>query len=110
MTEIAILIAAIAGATAGGALGARLARAPVWKGAAIAAGAGLVQFAAATVLKIDSSFINTLILLVAAGLIGGRFGLRLTVRQLVLVMIGSFLGAVLAGFIAVYALVWPEVD
>lgn len=108
MTEIAILIAAIAGAVAGGALGARLARAPVWKGAVIAAGAGLVQFAVATALKIDSAIINTLVLLVAAGLIGGRFGLRLTGRQLSLVLIGSFLGAVLVGFIAIYALVWPE--
>lgn len=88
---------------AGGMLGARLARAPAWKGGVIAFAASLVQIAAGTMLGIENAIVLGLVYLLAVGLIGGRFGLKLSARQMGPVVIGSFLVpvAVILAYIAI---------
>ncbi|SFB02861.1 hypothetical protein SAMN03159496_01382 [Rhizobium sp. NFR07] len=75
----------------GGALGAHLARVPAWKGGVIAFSAAALQMAVTVLLDIESVIVQCLIFLLLVGLIGGRFGLKLSARRLGPVVIGSFL-------------------
>jgi hypothetical protein len=102
MDGYAILVAGALGGIVGGALGARLARAPAWKGAVAAAIASAIQFAVGEIADIRQPLVYSLVFLVAVGLVGGRWGLRLTTRQLAQVVIGSFLVALLAGLVVLY--------
>jgi hypothetical protein len=102
-----VVIAIIALAVfAGGALGAYLARVPAWKGGVTAFCAAAVETAVAFLLDIDAILLQCLVFLLAVGLIGGRFGLKLSARQMAPVVIGSILVpavVALAGFgVAVY--------
>jgi hypothetical protein len=105
---IPLLIIAVT-VVAGGALGARLARAPAWKGAVIAFSAAALQLVAAELLDIENAVVQCLIFLLLVGLVGGRFGLGLTARQMAPVVIGSFLvpSAVMILYVYVYALSVP---
>ncbi|WP_338661828.1 hypothetical protein VQH23_16530 [Pararoseomonas sp. SCSIO 73927] len=107
MTEAWILAAGFVGGVAGGAIGARLAAAAAWKGGLIAGLATILQFAVASALDLEGIVLVSLLYLVAAGLVGGRWGLGLTGRQISIVVIGSFLFAVMAGFAAIRLTVTP---
>lgn len=75
----------------GGALGARLARAPAWKGGVIALAATAIQLGLGSLFGIESGILLALIFLFSVGLVGGRFGLQLSARQMAPVVIGCFL-------------------
>jgi hypothetical protein len=102
MNEYVVLAAGFIGGVVGGALGAYLSRATVWKGAFIAAVASIIQFVIGEVVNVEQPLVYSLIYLFAVGLIGGRWGMKLTVRQLAQIVIGSFLFALLAGAAVIY--------
>ncbi|AOF92229.1 hypothetical protein [Sinorhizobium sp. RAC02] len=102
MNEYVIVAAGTVGGIVGGALGARLSKAPVWKGALLAAIASLIQFVIGELADIEQPLVSSLVYLLAIGLIGGRWGMGLTARQLSHIVIGSFLLALLAGVAAIY--------
>jgi uncharacterized membrane protein YkvI len=96
-----LLAVALAG---GGALGARLARVPAWKGGVIAFCAAALQMAVAALLDIESVVVQCLVFLLFVGLIGGRFGLKLSARQMGPVVLGSFLLPAMAALVYIYAI------
>ncbi|MBP0617206.1 hypothetical protein [Jiella mangrovi] len=102
MNEYAILAATLVGGVAGGALGARISAAPMWKGALAAGLASIVQLVIGELGDIEEPLVNSLTYLAAVGIIGGRWGMGLTGRQLSLVVIGSFLLALAAAVPIVY--------
>lgn len=97
MSGSLFIVISLLGSVAGGALGAYLSKAAVWKGAVSAALATIVQSLIVTLADIEHILVSSLIYLVAVGLIGGRWGLKLTGRQLSHVVIGSFLFPLLFG-------------
>ncbi|MER0236808.1 hypothetical protein [Fulvimarina sp. MAC8] len=102
MNEYAILAVSLVGGTAGAALGARLSGAPVWKGALAAGLASIVQLVAGELADIQQPLVSSLVYLIAVGLIGGRWGIGLTTRQLSLVVIGSVLLVAVAAVTILY--------
>jgi hypothetical protein len=87
----------LAGAVGGGALGARLTRAPVWKGAAVTVAASLGEVTIAEAIGVVQFVLEVLIYVVLIGLVGGRWGLGMSARQLSIIVLGNFLFAMLAG-------------
>lgn len=106
MNEYVVLVAEFIGGVLGGALGASLAKIPFWKGAFLAAVASIIQFIMGQVFTIEQPVVYSLIYLCAVGLIGGRWGMRLTARQLGQIVIGSFLLGLLAGAAVIYLTTW----
>jgi hypothetical protein len=102
MNEMTILFVATVASLLGGALGAYLSKAPAWKGALITAIASLIQIAVGELAQIEQPIVYSLIYLLAAALIGGRWGMGLTARQLALVVIGGFLFALVGGAAAIF--------
>jgi hypothetical protein len=102
MNEYVVLAAGFIGGVVGGALGAYLSKVPIWKGAFLAAVASVIQLVIVEVVNIEQPLFYSLIYLLAIGLIGGRWGMRLTARQLAQIVIGSFLFALLAGAAVIY--------
>ena len=96
MNDYMILTAGLVGGVAGGGPGAHLSKTPFRKGALLAAVASIIQFAIGELTNLRQPLVYALINLVAIGLIGGRWGMRLTARQLSLIVIGSFLLALVA--------------
>jgi hypothetical protein len=108
MDEEAIYAVALVGWVLGGALGAKLAKAPVWKGAVLTVIASVVQLAVAVFADIEHPAVNTLIFLLVVGLVGGRWGMKMTARQLSLIVIGGILIGFLAGFAFMYTVISPS--
>lgn len=91
MDALFLMAITLLGSILGGALGAYASKAVMWKGAVTALLAALVQYAVGWAAEIETPIYDSLIFLVATGLIGGKWGLKLSVRQLMHVVIGSFL-------------------
>lgn len=102
MIEYVVLAVGFIGGVVGGALGARLSKAPVWKGACLAAVASIIQLVVGELANIDHPLVYALIYLLAIGVIGGRWGMKLTARQLAQIVLGSFLLALVAGLAVIY--------
>ena len=107
MNENVLLAIALVASIVGGALGARLSKAPVWKGALLTAIASIIQLLVGELADIDQPVVYSLIFLIAVGLIGGRWGMGMTARQLSIIVIGSFLFALIGGVAAVYLTASP---
>ncbi|MEP9376257.1 hypothetical protein ABLE91_06080 [Aquabacter sp. CN5-332] len=88
---------------AGGMLGTYIAGASAWKGGVIAGLALIISVAIVEVANLEQPIVESLIYLVAVGLVGGRFAMKLTTRQLISVVLGSFLVPLVAALVAIYA-------
>jgi len=104
MNDIALIIMLVfAGSSLGGALGARFSGAVIWKGILIALLATIVLQIVGLVTANENQIVDFLIYLAAVGVIGGRWGFKLSTRQLMHIVVGSFL--VTAILVAMYVYV-----
>lgn len=105
---LAIMSAGALGAACGGALGAWLARAPFWKGPVILAVAWMVSSLVVSLLAVFfgteetvNSIVGTVSFLVVAGLCASM--LKVPRRATAMVILGGLLGALLFGYLFIFA-------